>query len=65
MATQSLMGLTPTNPGSVVPSLQPRSRTALLGLPCAHCKAYYAAALEACPICGCKERTSVISKLTQ
>lgn len=26
------------------------------GLPCANCRAYYAADLTACPICGCSER---------
>jgi len=28
----------------------------LFGLPCARCRAYYDADLDACPICGCKER---------
>ena len=31
-------------------------RAVLLGLPCAHCKAYFAADLEVCPLCGCKDR---------
>ena len=31
-------------------------RAVLLGLPCAHCEAYFAADLEVCPLCGCKER---------
>ncbi len=26
------------------------------GLPCAKCRAYYAAGLTLCPICGCSER---------
>jgi hypothetical protein len=30
----------------------------LLGLPCAHCKAYYAAEVGACPICGYTARES-------
>lgn len=30
----------------------------LFGLPCARCRAYYDADLDACPICGCKERVS-------
>jgi hypothetical protein len=60
MATQNLMGLNPANLSSVLPS--PHSRSLLLGLPCASCKAYYAAVLEACPVCGCKERTALFSK---
>ena len=43
---------------SVGPGLQPRPKAMLLGLPCAHRKAYFAADLEVCPICGCKERAS-------
>jgi len=31
---------------------------ALFGLPCARCRAHYDADLDACPICGCKERVS-------
>jgi RNA polymerase subunit RPABC4/transcription elongation factor Spt4 len=30
-----------------------------LGLPCAHCKGYFAADLEVCPICGCNERVVI------
>jgi rRNA maturation endonuclease Nob1 len=26
------------------------------GLPCSNCRAYYAADLTACPICGCSDR---------
>jgi hypothetical protein len=26
------------------------------GLPCANCRAYYAANIAVCPICGCRER---------
>ena len=33
-------------------------RPTLLGLPCARCRAYFAADLEACPICGVKDRVS-------
>lgn len=33
-------------------------RLTLLGLPCVRCRAYFAAALEACPICGGKDRVS-------
>ena len=62
MATQNLMGLNPANLGSGLPGLQPHPRSMLLGLPCANCKAYYAAVLEACPVCGCKERTALFSK---
>ena len=28
----------------------------LYGLPCAQCKAYYAADLTSCPVCQCRER---------
>jgi hypothetical protein len=38
-------------------------RAVLLGLPCAHCKAYFAADLEVCPLCGCKERVSSATTL--
>lgn len=38
--------------------LEPRPKAMLLGLPCSRCSAYYAADLEACPICGCKQRIS-------
>ena len=31
----------------------------LLGLPCAHCKVYFAADLEVCPVCGCTERVVI------
>lgn len=44
---------------SGVSSLQPRPKAALLGLPCADCKAYFAADLEVCPICGCNERVVI------
>jgi hypothetical protein len=39
--------------------LQQRPKTMLLGLPCVHCKAYFEADFEACPICGCKERIGI------
>jgi hypothetical protein len=35
-------------------------RAGLLGLPCARCKAYFAADLAACPICGCKEKVPLV-----
>ena len=41
------------------PSLTESRPTMLLGLPCARCKAYFAANLAACPICGCKEKERV------
>jgi hypothetical protein len=44
---------------SVVSGLQPRPKAMLLGLPCADCKAYFAADLEVCPICGCNERVAI------
>lgn len=40
-----------------VPGLQ--QHPMLLGLPCARCKAYFAADLEVCPICGCNERVVI------
>jgi len=46
------------SPESVLPELRGRSKPALIGLPCARCSAYYDADLNACPICGCKERVS-------
>jgi hypothetical protein len=48
-----------------LPQLLSRLKHVLLGLPCVGYMAYYDAELDACPVCGCKERTSVISKLTQ
>ena len=39
-----------------MPGLEPPPKAMLLGLPCADCLAYYAADLEACPICGCNAR---------
>jgi hypothetical protein len=44
------------NSDSAPPSLQQPPKAMLLGLPCAHCKGYFAADLEVCPVCGCKER---------
>ena len=71
MATQNVMnGLSrqaglleslPASFDSVPPGLQQHPSSMLLGLPCAHCKAYFAADLEVCPICGCNER-AVIGK---
>lgn len=34
----------------------------LYGLPCARCGSYYAAELEACPICHCSERVSPVAQ---
>src|ERR1700680_172497 len=34
------------------------------GLPCAHCKTYYAADLQACPVCKGKQRVSASEPLT-
>jgi hypothetical protein len=34
------------------------------GLPCAHCKTYYAADLPACPVCKGKQRVSATEPLT-
>jgi uncharacterized OB-fold protein len=33
-------------------------RGVLYGLPCANCRAYYPAILEACPVCSSVERVS-------
>jgi hypothetical protein len=45
------------SPEFVVPE-SIRSNRILYGLPCAHCKAYYDAEPQACPVCGCAERIS-------
>jgi hypothetical protein len=41
---------------------RPRTRveppSVLYGLPCADCRAYYAANLEACPVCSSVERVA-------
>jgi len=34
------------------------------GLPCAHCKTYYAADLQACPVCKARQRVSAAEPLT-
>jgi hypothetical protein len=46
------------SPDSVLSELRGQPNPALLGLPCARCRAYYDADLEACPLCGCKWRVS-------
>src|SRR6185437_2851574 len=35
------------------------------GLPCAHCKTYYAADLAACPVCKSPQRVSPVEPLAQ
>jgi len=50
-------GWSDESPEFVLSQVSGRQRM-LLGLPCTRCKAYYDAALECCPICGCKERVS-------
>jgi uncharacterized OB-fold protein len=35
---------------------QAKAQPLLLGLPCAHCGAYFASQLTECPLCGCAER---------
>ncbi len=47
---------------SAVPRVSGCPRAVLLGLPCAHCKAYFAADLEVCPVCGGKERASTAKR---
>jgi hypothetical protein len=66
MATQTVMnvlssqaGLLGSGPASFDSGPQQRPKAALLGLPCAHCKAYFTADLEVCPICGCNERVVI------
>jgi hypothetical protein len=49
------------NPGSILDNLSGHDHV-LFGLPCARCRAYYDADLDACPICGCKERVSSTGK---
>jgi len=31
------------------------------GLPCMHCRIYYEADLDTCPICGCRDRVSPVA----
>jgi hypothetical protein len=45
-----------------VPDLPECRRGVLLGLPCAHCKKYFAADLEACPLCGCNGRVPLATE---
>jgi hypothetical protein len=45
------------NPESTLDDLSGLNHV-LFGLPCTRCRAYYDADLDACPICGCKERVS-------
>jgi hypothetical protein len=35
------------------------------GLPCAHCKTYYPANLDVCPVCRCDERVSPVGPLSE
>jgi hypothetical protein len=51
-----VVGSWPGGFNPVVSGLQQRPKPLLLGLPCVRCKAYFAADLEVCPICGCTER---------
>jgi hypothetical protein len=39
-------------------ALEPRSASVGYGMPCAKCRAYYPADMEACPICKTRERMS-------
>jgi hypothetical protein len=74
MATQNVMNRLrsqagileslPTSFDSVPPGLQHHPSSMLLGLPCARCKAYFAADLGVCPICGCKERVALGKRAT-
>ena len=71
MATQKVMnvlssqaGLLGSGPASFDPVPLQRPKAMLLGLPCAHCKAYFAADLEVCPICGCNERVVIGKRVT-
>jgi hypothetical protein len=49
------------SPESVISELRGQPKPALPGLPCARCRAYYDADLDACPLCGCKWRISPIA----
>src|ERR1700690_2622137 len=53
--TQTTERAAKVNP-SVVAQIVPK--TAGYGMPCAHCKTYYAADLKACPVCKGAERVS-------
>ena len=44
------------SPESVLEELRGPQKPILLGLPCARCRLYYDAKLDACPRCGCTER---------
>jgi hypothetical protein len=71
MATQKVMnvldspaGLIESWPAGfdfVLPGPQQRSKTVLLGLPCARCRAYYGADVELCTVCGCEERVQIVN----
>jgi hypothetical protein len=45
-----------------VKQIRPRTKM-LYGLPCAQCKAYYAADLTSCPVCQCRERVPGFTEL--
>jgi hypothetical protein len=53
----------PVGFGSPVSDLQPHPKAMLLGLPCAHCKSYFPADLEVCPVCGCDKRVVIGKRL--
>lgn len=46
------------SPESLLAEMRDAAKPKLLGLPCARCRAYYDADLDACPLCGCKWRVS-------
>lgn len=71
MATQSAMsglsnpvGFADSQPrlDNAAPGLTPHRKAMLLGMSCARCKVYFAANLDACPICGCSERVVIGSR---
>jgi hypothetical protein len=52
---QAEMNLEAQTIGEVQPA---RNDRVGLGLPCANCRIYYRADLDACPVCRCRERVS-------
>ena len=53
-----------SGPAGASRGLPPRPKAVLLGLPCARCRAYFDAELDACPICGCNERVVIGKRLS-
>jgi len=48
-------------PASLMADVARQARSAGYGMPCARCRAYYPADMQACPLCHSKERVSPIA----